>query len=181
MEITCSAVKCGKNAVPHRFAAVATAWIVLGSSGGNVCAQSGFNQDRVIIPAIETGSVPSMSGIETSLTPTNPPAIFKEQFIGKMDWRETAASSPIIHDPAIVRIDPALIHFVRAASFIGQDDSAFEKVTVTDGWTPVLPHPPTSVTLWDEIAPPVPARVPTDAAVHSTPNDVADTEAHTTQ
>jgi hypothetical protein len=181
MEITNSAGKCGKNAVPQRFAAVATAWIVLGSSGGNVCAQSAVNHNRVIIPAFETGSVPSMSGFETSLTPTNPPAIFKEQFIGKIDWRKSASNSLIIHDSAIAQIDPALIHSVRAASFAGRDDGAFEKVTVTDGWTPVLPHPPTSVTLWDEIAPPVPAHVPSDATVHSTPNDVADTEARTTQ
>ena len=181
MEITSSAVKCGKNAVPQRFAAVATAWIVLGSSGGNVCAHSLFNQNRVIIPAFETGTALSMSGFDTSLAPTNPPAIFIEQFIGKTDWRKTASDSPIIHDLAIAQIDPGLIHPVRTASFAGQDDRAFEKVTVTDGWTLVLPHPPTSVTLWDEIAPPVPAHVPIDASVHSTPNDVADTEARTTQ
>jgi hypothetical protein len=63
----------------------------------------------------------------------------------------------------------------------GQDDGAFEKITMTDGWTPILPHPPTSVTLWDEIAPPVPAPVPANATVHSTPNDLAETEVHTTR
>ncbi|MDP9156206.1 hypothetical protein [Burkholderia sp. PAMC 26561] len=181
MEITSSAVRCGKNAIPQRFAAVATAWFVLGSSGGNVCAQDDFNKNRLIIRAFESGFVPLVSGFETSLAPTNPPAIFKEQFIGKIDWGEGSSVSRIIQEPAMAQIDPDLIHSVRTASFMAQDEGALEKVTVTDGWTPVLPHTPTSVTLWDEIAPPVPARVPVDATLHATPNDVADTEAPTPQ
>jgi len=181
MEISSSADRCGKNAVPQRFAVVATAWIVLGSSGGNVCAQTELNQSRVIIPAFETKAAPSMSGFETSLTLTNPPAIFKEQFIGKSGFEEIVSDGPIIYSPAIVRVDPALTHSVTTASFMDQDDGAFEKVTVTDGWMPALPHQPTSVTLWDEIAPPAPVRAPVDVTVHSTPDDTADTEVRTTQ
>jgi hypothetical protein len=181
MEIARNVDKCGKNAVPQRFAVVATACIVLGSSGGNVCAQSNTNSNRVIIPAFESRFATLTSGFETSLTRTNPPAIFIEQFIGKIDWCKDAPVGPIIHDPAIGQIGPALIQSVRLASFMGKDEGALEKVTVTDGWTPVLPLTPTSVTLWDEIAPPAPARVPGEATVHSTPGDIAETEARTTQ
>jgi hypothetical protein len=181
MQITGSAVKSGKYAIPQRFAAVVAAWIVLGSSGDNVCAQSYINQNRMINSTRDSEFVPSVPGFETSSAPTNPPASFIEQFIGKNNWRETASIRRIIHEPDMAHIDPALIHSDRAASFMTQDEGALEKVSVTDGWTPVLPPTPTNVTLWDEIAPPVPARIPADATLHSTPSDVADTEARTTQ
>jgi hypothetical protein len=38
-----------------------------------------------------------------------------------------------------------------------------------------------SVTLWDEIAPPVPAPVPVDAAARATPGDVANSGVRRTQ
>jgi hypothetical protein len=181
MQITGSAAKSGKYAIPQRFAAVATAWIVLGSPGDNVCAQSYINPNGMIKSALESGFIPLVPRFETSLAPTNPPASFIEPFIEKNDWRETASVRRIIHEPAIAQIDPALIHFNRAASLMTEDEDALENVSVTDGWTPVLPPTPTSVTLWDEIAPPVPARIPAEATLHSTPGDAADTEARTTQ
>jgi hypothetical protein len=184
MQITGSFVNGSKNTIPYRFAAVATAWIVLGSSGDNVCAQNNINHNRMIIPVLQSGVVPfspSISEFETSSTLTNPPASFIEQIIKNIGSRGNASVRRIIYEPAIAQIDPALIHSDRIASYMAQDEGALEKVTVTDGWTPVLAPTPTSVTLWDELAPPVPVRIPADAALQSTPSDVADTEARTTQ
>lgn len=182
MEITSTAVRYGKNAIPQRFAAAATAWIVLGSSSGNVCAQNSMNHSPMITPLFESGFMPRLSGFETLAVRTNPPAISVEQLIEKPGESGGASIENIIQVPATAQAGSASVRFDQPASFMEQDDDALAKVSVTDEWTPVLTQTPNSVTLWDEIAPPLPSPVPNDnTAVHSTPGEVANTEAHTTQ
>jgi len=75
---------------------------------------------------------------------------------------------------------PASVQPIASAPLPVRSDTALEKVTATREEAPVAAHT-TSVTLWDEIAPPVPAPVPVDAASRSAPGDVASVGTQRTQ
>jgi hypothetical protein len=177
MEIAGCAVKRGKTTTKHGFTAAAALWFVLSNSGANVCAQSIASGDHVITPALR----PSMSESETSAIRQYPPATLIEKIIGNTDASEAASNGSIIVDLAMTQGDPAFVQSVRPAPFADQPNSALEKVTVSNTEKSLVTHTSNSVTLWDEIAPPVPAPVPVDAAAHSTPGDVANSGARRTQ
>jgi hypothetical protein len=177
MEIAGCVVKRGKMATKQGFTAAAALWFLLSNSGANVCAQSMAREDRVIAPALR----PAVSESETSATRQNPPAIFIAKIIGTTDASEVASNRRIIVDPAMTQGDSIFVQPVRPASFADQANGALEKVTATKAEKPLVTHTSNTVTLWDEIAPPVPAPVPVDAAARSTPGDVANSGARRTQ
>jgi hypothetical protein len=176
MESTGCVVKRENTATAHKIAVIGAVWFVLSSSGDNVCAQNNANEDRVIQPA----SPRLVSEYETFATRPNPPAIFMERKIGSADAGEAGSNERIIVNPAMEREQPASVQPIASAPLAVQADTTLEKVTATREESPVTVHT-TSVTLWDEIAPPVPAPVPVDAGTHSAPGDVASAGAQRTQ
>ena len=170
MESTGRVVIRENTAASIKVAVISAAWFVLGSSAANVCAQNSANEDRLIQPT----SRPVVSGYETFATRTNPPAIFRERNIGSSDAGEAAPNGSIIVDPVMERGQPASIQPIASAPLAVQGGASVEKVTATRETSP-LPTHAASVTLWDEIAPPVPAPVPADSATRSSPGDVAST------
>jgi hypothetical protein len=168
MESTGCVVKRENTATRHKVAVISAAWLVLGSSAANVCAQNITNDDRVIQPK----SRPIVSEYETFATRPNPPAIFRERRIGSADAGEAASNEHIIVNPVMDAEQPASIQPIASAPLAVRADTTLEKVTATREESPVTAHT-TNVTLWDEIAPPVPAPIPVDAAARSAPGDVA--------
>ena len=176
MESTGCVVKRENTATAHKIAVISAVWFVLSSSAENVCAQNTANDDRVIQP--KSASV--LSEYETFATRPNPPDIFMERKIGSADTGEAASNGRIIVNPVMEREPPASVQPIASAPLPVRSDTALEKVTATREESPVTTHT-TSVTLWDEIAPPVPAPVPVDAGTHSSPGDVASAGAQRTQ
>jgi hypothetical protein len=176
MKSTGRVVKRENTATAHKIAVISAAWFVLSSSAANVCAQNAANEDRVIQPA----SSLVVSGYETFVTRPNPPAIFMERKIGSSDAGEAVSNERIIVNPVKEREQPASLQPIASAPLAVQAGTTLEKVTATREVSPVTAHT-TSVTLWDEIAPPVPAPVPADAATRSAPGDVASAGAQRTQ
>jgi len=174
MESTGCVVIRENTAARIKVAVISAAWFVLGSSAANVCAQNSANEDRMIQPMSRS----VVSGYETFATRTNPPAIFMERNIGSSDAGEAASNGSIIVDPVMERGQPASIQPIASAPLAVQGGTSVEKVTATSETSP-LPTHATSVTLWDEIAPPAP--VPADSATRSSPGDVASTGAQRTQ
>jgi len=174
MESTGCVVIRENTAARIKVAVISAAWFVLGSSAANVCAQNSANEDRMIQPMSRS----VVSGYETFATRTNPPAIFMERNIGSSYAGEVASNGSIIVDPVMERGQPASIQLIASAPLAVQGGTSVEKVTATRETSP-LPTHATSVTLWDEIAPPAP--VPADSATRSSPGDVASTGAQRTQ
>jgi len=168
MESTGCVVKRENTATAHKIAVISAVCFVLSSSADNVCAQNTANDDRVIQPT----SLPVVSEYETFVTRPNPPAIFMERKIGSGNAGEAASNERIIVNPVMEREQPASVQPIASAPLAVRADTTLEKVTATTEESPATAHT-TSVTLWDEIAPPVPAPVPVDAGTHSTPGDVA--------
>lgn len=176
MESTGRVVKRENTATAHKIAVISAACFLLGSLADNVCAQNAANEDRVIQPT----SPAVMSGYETFVTRPNPSAIFMERKIGSADAGEAASNERIIVNPAMEREQPASVQPIASAPLAVQADTTLEKVTATTEESPATAHT-TSVTLWDEISPPVPAPVPVDAATRVTPGDVASAGSQRTQ
>lgn len=168
MESTGCVVKRENTAFRLKVAVISAAWLVVGSSAANVCAQNTANDDRVIQPK----SRPVVSEYETSATRQNPPAIFMERKIGSADAVDAASREHVIVNPAMEAEQPASVQRISSAPLSARSDTALEKVTATSEESPVAAHT-TNVTLWDEIAPPVRAPVPVDAAARSAPGNVA--------
>jgi len=168
MESTGYVDKRENTATRLKVAVISAAWFVLSSSAANVCAQNTANDDRVIQPM----SRPVVSEYETSATRQNPPAIFIERKIGSAGAGEAASNEHIIVNPAMETEQPASVQPIASAPLPVRADTALEKVTATREESPVAAHT-TNVTLWDEVAPPVRAPVPVDAATRSAPGDVA--------
>lgn len=168
MESARCVAKRENTATAHKIAAISAVCFVLSSSAENVCAQNAANNDTVIHPISSSG----VSGYETFVTRPNPPAIITGRKNGSGDAGEAASNERIIVNPVMEREQPASIQPIASAPHALRDAASVEKVTATREESPVAGHT-TSVTLWDEIAPPVPAPVPSDAATRSTPGDVA--------
>ncbi|MEA3091815.1 MAG: hypothetical protein QOJ04_3157 [Caballeronia sp.] len=168
MESTGGVVKQENTATAHKVAVISAAWFVLSSSADNVCAQNNANDDRMIQPT----SPFVVSGNETFVTRPNPPAIFTERKIGSAQAGEAASNERIIVNPVMEREQPASVQPIASAPLAVRAGTTLEKVTATREGSPVTAHT-TSVTLWDEIAPPVPAPAPVDAGTRSAPGDVA--------
>jgi hypothetical protein len=168
MESAGSVVKPEITASQLKVAVISAAWFVLSSSAANVCAQNTANDDRVI----QSKSRPVVSEYETFATRQNPPAIFMERKIGSADAGEVASNEHIIVNPAMEAEQPASVQPIASAPLPVRADTALEKVTATREESPMVEHT-TNVTLWDEIAPPVRAPIPVDAATRSAPGDVA--------
>ncbi|WP_158940050.1 hypothetical protein [Burkholderia sp. S171] len=175
MESTGCVVKQENTATAHKIAVISAVWFVLGSSTENVCAQNTANDDRVI----QLTSAPVVSEYETFATRPNPPDIFMERKIGSADAGEGASNERIIVNPVMERALPASIQPIASAPAV-RAGTALEKVTATTEESPATVHT-TSVTLWDEIKPPLPAPIPVDAASRSAPGDVASAGAQRTQ
>jgi hypothetical protein len=164
------------NATRHKFAVLSTMWFVLSSSAANVCAQNIADEDRMIQPTFR----PLVSEYETSATRQNPPAIFMEKTIGSPDAGEAASNGRIIVNPVMEQGEPASVQPIASAPLAIHADTTLEKVSATKEASPPTTHT-NSVTLWDEIAPPVPAPVPTDAATRAAPGDLANVGTQRTQ
>ena len=176
MESTGCVVKRENTATRLKVAVISAAWFVLSSSAANVCAQNTANDDRVI----HSKSRPVVFEYETSATRQNPPAIFMERKIGSADTGEAASNEHIIVNPAMEAEQPASIQPIASAPLPVRAGTTLEKVTATREESPVAEHT-TNVTLWDEIAPPVRAPIPVDAATRSAPGDVASVGSQRTQ
>jgi hypothetical protein len=176
MQSTGCVVKRENTASAHKIVAISAVWFVLSSSAENVCAQNSANDDRVIQPT----SASVVSEYETFATRPNPPDIFMERKIRSVDAGEAASNERIIVNPVMEQGPPASVQPIASAPLPVRSDTALEKVTATREEAPVAAHT-TSVTLWDEIAPPVPAPVPVDAASRSAPGDVASVGTQRTQ
>lgn len=176
MESTGCVVKRENTAPRLRVAVISAAWFVLSSSAANVCAQNNASEDSVIQPA----SRAVVSEYETFATRQNPPAIFTERKTPGADAGEAASNERIIVNPVMGAERPASVQRIASAPLAVRANTSVEKVTATREELPVTAHA-TSVTLWDEIAPPVPAPVPADAATRSSPGDVASAGAQRTQ
>jgi hypothetical protein len=176
MESTGCVVEWENNATRHQFAVVTTMWFVLSSSAANVCAQNIADEDRMIQPAVQ----PLVSEYETFATRSKPPAIFMEKIIGSSDAGEAASNGRIIVNPVTEQGESASIQHIASAPLAIHADTTLEKVTATKETSPPITHT-NSVTLWDEIAPPVPAPIPTDAATRAAPGDVANAGTQRTQ
>jgi len=168
MESTGCVAKRENTATAHKIAAVSAVCFALGSSAENVCAQNAANNDTVIQLTSSLG----VSGYESFVTRPNPPAIITDRKNGNGGAGEAASNERIIVDHVTEREQPASIQPIASAPPAMRAAASVEKVTATREESPVAGHT-TSVTLWDEIAPPVPAPVPVDAATRSTPGDVA--------
>jgi hypothetical protein len=168
MESTGCVVEWENNATRHKLAVISTMWFVLSSSAANVCAQNIADEDRMIQPTVQ----PLVSEYETFATRPKPPAIFMEKTIGSSDAGEAASNGCIILNPVMEQGEPASIQPIASAPLAIHADTTLEKVTATKEASPPATHT-NSVTLWDEIAPPVPAPVPADTATRATPGDVA--------
>jgi hypothetical protein len=177
MEITDRAVMRDKTATKYRFAAATTLWFLLSNSAANVCAQSIASGDRVIAPALH----PVVSKSETSTARQNPPAGFIERIIGNTPTSEAESNGRIIVDSATTQGDPTFVRPVHTPQSADPSNGGLEKVTATSAEKPIGTHMSTSVTLWDEIAPPLPAPVPVDAAARAAPNEEANSGARRTQ
>jgi len=176
MESTGCVVKRENTATAHKIAVISAACFVLSSSADNVCAQNTANDDAVIRPTSSLG----VSGYETFVTRPNPPAIITERKNGSRDAGEAVSNERIIVNPVTEREQPASIQPIASAPLAMRADTSVKKITATREESPVTGHT-TNVTLWDEIAPPVPAPVPTDAATRSAPGDVASAGTQRTQ
>ena len=176
MESTRRVVKRENIAATYKIAVISAAWFVLSSSADNVCAQNTSSEDRVI----QSASRPIVSGYETFGTRPNPPAIYTERNIGSLAAGEAASNERIIVNSVMEQEKPASVQRIASAPLAVRADTTLEKVTATRAESSVTEHT-TSVTLWDEIAPPVPAPVPADAATRSSPGDVASAGAQRTQ
>jgi hypothetical protein len=168
MERSGCVVKQENTARAHKLAVMSAAWFVLSSSAANVCAQNNANDDRVIQPT----SALIVSEYETFVTRPNPPAIFMERKIGSADAGEAASNERIIVNPVMEEELAASVQPIASAPLAVRADITLEKVTATTDESPVAAHT-TSVTLWDEIPPPVPAPVPVEAVTRSAPGNVA--------
>ncbi len=176
MESTGCVVEWENNATKHQFAVVTTMWFVLSSSAANVCAQNIADEDRMIQPTVQQ----LVSEYETFATRSKPPAIFMEKIIGSSDAGEAASNGRIIVNPVMEQGESASIQPIASAPLAIHADTTLEKVTATKETSPPITHT-NSVTLWDEIAPPVPAPIPTDAATRAAPGDVANASTQRTQ
>ena len=168
MESTGCVVKRENTATAHKIAVISAVCFVLSSSADNVCAQNTANDDRVIQPT----SALIVSEYETFVTRPNPPAIFMERKIGSADAGEAASNERIIVNPVMEEELAASVQPIASAPLAVRADITLEKVTATTDESPVAAHT-TSVTLWDEIPPPVPAPVPVEAVTRSAPGNVA--------
>ncbi|MDN7177895.1 hypothetical protein M0D69_07665 [Caballeronia sp. SEWSISQ10-4 2] len=175
MESTGCVIEWENNATRHKFAAISTMWFVLSSSAANVCAQNIADEDRLIQPAVQ----PLVSEYETFAARPKPPAIVMGKTIGGSDAGEAASNGRIIVNPVMEQGEPASIQPIASAPLTMHADTTLEKVTATKEASPCTTHT-NSVTLWDEIAPPVPAPVP-DTATRATPGDVANVGTQRTQ
>ncbi|MGX7004062.1 hypothetical protein ACSOSP_30450 [Caballeronia sp. KNU42] len=97
-----------------------------------------------------------------------------ERKIGSTGAGEAASNEHIVVNPAIGTEQHASVQPIASAPLPVRADGALEKVTATRAESPVAAHT-TNVTLWDEVAPPVRAPIPVDAATRSAPGDVAST------
>ncbi len=176
MESTGCVVEWENNATRHQFAVVTTMWFVLSSSAANVCAQNIADEDRMIQPTVQQ----LVSEYETFATRSKPPAIFMEKIIGSSDAGDAASNGRIIVNPVMKQGESASIQPIASAPLAIHADTTLEKVTATKETSPPITHT-NSVTLWDEIAPPVPAPIPTDAATRAAPGDVANAGTQRTQ
>jgi hypothetical protein len=176
MESTGCVSEWENNTTRHKFAVVSTMWFVLSSSAANVCAQNIANEDRMIQPTVQ----PLVSEYETFATRPKPPAIVMEKTIGSFDAGEAAPNGRIIVNPVMEQGEPASVRPIASAPLAVHADTTLEKVTATKETSPLITHT-NSVTLWDEIAPPVPAPAPNDAATRATPGDVANAGTQRTQ
>ena len=95
-----------------------------------------------------------------------------ERKIGSASAGEAASNEHIIVNPAMAAGQPASVQPIASAPLPVLADAAREKVTAIREESPVAAHT-TNVTLWDEVAPPVRAPIPVDAATRSAPGDVA--------
>ena len=175
MESTGRVVKWENTATRHKIAVISAVWLVLSGSTDNVCAQNIANEDRMVPPMSRT----VMSEYETFTTRPNPPAILMERNIAGSDTGEAASNRRIIVDPVMEGEKPASAQRIASAPLAVQADTTYEKVTATTEDAPVGAHT-TSVTLCDEIAPPVPAPAPVDAATRAA-GDVASVGTQRTQ
>jgi hypothetical protein len=176
MESAGCVVEWENNATRHKFAVLSTMWFVLSSSAANVCAQNIADEDRMIQPTVQ----PLVSESETFAARSKPPAIFMEKIIGSPDAGEAASNGRIIVNPVMEQGQSGSIQPIASAPRAIHADTTLEKVTATKETSPPITHT-NSVTLWDEIAPPVPAPVPTDAATRAAPGDVANAGTQRTQ
>jgi hypothetical protein len=176
MESTGCVIKRENTAARHGFAVISAVWFVLSGSSENVCAQNIASEDRMASPLSRT----AVSKYETFATRPNPPAIVMERNIASSDIDEAAPNPRIIADPVMEREKPASVQPIASTPAAVQADSTYKKVTATTEDAPVAAHT-TSVTLWDEIAPPAPAPVPVDAATRAAAGDVASVGAQRTQ
>jgi hypothetical protein len=168
MESTGGVVKQENTATAYKVAVISAVWFVLSSSADNVCAQSDAKDDRVIQPT----SPLVVSENETFATRPDPPAIFTERKIGSAEAGEAAWNKRIIVNPVMEREQFASAQPIASAPLAVRAGTTLQKVTATREESPVTAHT-TSVTLWDEIAPPAPAPAPVDAGTRSAPGDVA--------
>jgi hypothetical protein len=176
MESTGCVVKRENTATRVKAAAISVTWFVLSSPAANVCAQNNASEDRVIQPV----SREAMSEYETFAIRQNPPAIFTERKIAGTDARAAVSNERIIVNPVTETEQPASVQRIESAPLAVPTEIAVKKVTASREESPVNARA-ASVTLWDEIAPPVPAPVPVDAATRSAPGDVASVGAQRTQ
>jgi hypothetical protein len=168
MERTGCVIKRENTATRLKIAVISAGWFVLSGSAANVCAQNNAGEDRVIPPVSQT----VVSEYETFTTSQNPPAIFTEGKTPAAGGGEAASNERIIVNPVMGPERPASVQRISSAPLAVQVDIEVEKVTSTRDESAAAAHAP-SVTLWDEIAPPMPAPVPVDAAARSAPGNVA--------
>jgi hypothetical protein len=176
METNGRVVKRENTAAQLKVVAITAAWFVLSSSAANVCAQNTGNDDRMI----QSGSRLQVSGYETFASRPNPPAIFPGKNIRNSETGEAASNGRIIVNPVMEREKPASIQPIGSTPLAVEAGASVKIVTVTSDESPVPTHS-TNVTLWDEIAPPVPSPMPADAATRSSPGDVASAGTQRTQ
>jgi hypothetical protein len=148
MRIVGRVVKCGKTTPRYGLAASAAMGLIMAASGGNACAQNIGSEDRTVTAAIR----PAMSVNET--IPAHQDDVVKASqgrpysTAGGAVPPESAAVSTQLS----VNVTDVTVEKVHA---IAAEASA---ASVVKG-----------VTLWDEIAPSLPAPIPVDAAALTPP------------
>jgi hypothetical protein len=142
-------VKCGKTTPRHGLAASAALGLIMVASSGNACAQNIGGEDRVGTAAIR----PAMSVNET--IPARQDDAAKASH-GPPD-RATGYATPSRESAA-----------ADDQNSVISTDATFEKVHAVAAEAPAA-SVVKGVTLWDEIAPSLPAPLPVDAAALTPP------------